>query len=144
MKTLDDPRKGEPRASPISLSGTNSEVLPCGTWAAYKRHMKRGEPPCEPCRQASRSRSLARYRKRDRAIRRARYVSRARDFGVADCAECGATFSKVNRAHIRCSDRCRNRRRRAQTPSIAPGEPESPAPSGSPATLILEVDHVGL
>ncbi len=119
MKTLDDPRKGEPRTSSISLSAANSEVLPrpCGTWAAYKRHLKRDEAPCEPCREASRSRSAAGYWKRGgRARRRARYVSQAQAFGDADCVVCGATFAKVNRRHIRCSQRCRNRRRRAQTP----------------------------
>lgn len=119
MKTLGDPRKGEPRTSPISLSGRTSEdaVMPCGSWAAFKRHLKRDEAPCEPCREASRARSAAGYWERGgRARRKARYVSQAQDFGVADCVVCGVTFRKVNRAHIRCSKRCRNRRRRAQTP----------------------------
>ncbi len=100
--------------------------MPCGSWAAFKRHLKRDEAPCEPCREASRARSAAGYWERGgRARRKARYVSRAQDFGVAECVVCGVTFAKVNRAHIRCSQRCRNRRRRAQ-------EPESPA--ASPAT----------
>lgn len=29
-------------------------LQPCGTWAAYKRHKRRGEEPCEACRQAAR------------------------------------------------------------------------------------------
>lgn len=37
-------------------------LQPCGTWAAYKRHTKAGEPPCEACAEASRRRSRARYR----------------------------------------------------------------------------------
>ncbi|MCP2339213.1 hypothetical protein [Actinomadura rupiterrae] len=28
-------------------------LQPCGTRAAYKRHKRRGEQPCEPCRQAN-------------------------------------------------------------------------------------------
>jgi hypothetical protein len=28
-------------------------VKPCGTEAAYKRHWRRGEVPCEPCRRAA-------------------------------------------------------------------------------------------
>lgn len=29
---------------------------PCGTTAAYKRHIRRGEKPCEECRQAEKRR----------------------------------------------------------------------------------------
>lgn len=29
------------------------ELKPCGTPAAYRRHIKRGETPCEPCRKAN-------------------------------------------------------------------------------------------
>jgi hypothetical protein len=28
------------------------ELLPCGTVAAYQRHKRRGETPCEACKQA--------------------------------------------------------------------------------------------
>lgn len=30
------------------------ELKPCGTHAAYKRHLRNKEEPCEPCRQAAR------------------------------------------------------------------------------------------
>lgn len=30
------------------------ELKPCGTFAAYRRHLKAKETPCEPCRQAAR------------------------------------------------------------------------------------------
>ncbi len=33
------------------VSSTN--LRPCGTHAAYRRHLNRGEEPCEPCRQAN-------------------------------------------------------------------------------------------
>src|SRR5690625_2909950 len=29
-------------------------LQPCGTWAAYKRHKRKNEDPCDECRQASR------------------------------------------------------------------------------------------
>lgn len=35
------------------------ELKPCGTPAAYRRHIKRGEEPCEPCRAANTQRKKA-------------------------------------------------------------------------------------
>lgn len=29
-------------------------LLPCGTFAAYRRHLRAKEAPCDPCRQAAR------------------------------------------------------------------------------------------
>ena len=34
----------------------HSETMPCGTTAAYRRHIRGGEPPCRPCREAEASR----------------------------------------------------------------------------------------
>lgn len=34
------------------MSDTNT-LSPCGTRAAYTRHKRRGEQPCEPCRRAN-------------------------------------------------------------------------------------------
>ena len=41
------------------------ELQPCGTRAAYKRHLRRGEEPCRECREAARR--ADRGRKRNRA-----------------------------------------------------------------------------
>jgi hypothetical protein len=30
------------------------ELKPCGTYAAYARHLRKQEEPCEPCKQAAR------------------------------------------------------------------------------------------
>ncbi|KAA0916440.1 hypothetical protein [Dietzia sp. ANT_WB102] len=38
------------------------ELQPCGTNAAYQRHMKAGEQPCEPCVLANREQSRASYK----------------------------------------------------------------------------------
>ena len=36
-------------------------LQPCGTWAAYLRHYKLGEEPCDPCRTAMRKRAREQY-----------------------------------------------------------------------------------
>lgn len=36
------------------------KLAPCGTDAAYRRHLRRGEPACEACLQAARRRAAAR------------------------------------------------------------------------------------
>lgn len=37
---------------------------PCGTVAAYKRHGRAGEPPCDPCRAAWAAKQRRLYAKR--------------------------------------------------------------------------------
>lgn len=37
-------------------------LAPHGTWAAYMRHLRHGEPPCEPCQEAARQREHDRDR----------------------------------------------------------------------------------
>jgi hypothetical protein len=44
---------------------------PCGTLAAYRRHSRRGEKPCEACRQARNADGQARRRARAEAFWRA-------------------------------------------------------------------------
>ena len=39
-------------------------MQPCGTWAAYNRHLAAGEEPCEPCKEASREKDRARARRK--------------------------------------------------------------------------------
>ncbi len=47
------PQKGQgPHGAPL---------LPHGSWARYKAHLKAGEAPCEPCAEANRARSRQRY-----------------------------------------------------------------------------------
>lgn len=35
------------------MAETEKDRLPCGTEAAYRRHLRLREEPCEPCRQAA-------------------------------------------------------------------------------------------
>lgn len=41
-------------------------VSPCGTEAAYKRHLRRSEEPCDPCRVANRDTQRAKRDRRER------------------------------------------------------------------------------
>ena len=47
------------RASRGAVTGAVGRRVsqPCGTLAAYRRHLKDGETPCEPCRAANREHS---------------------------------------------------------------------------------------
>jgi hypothetical protein len=44
--------------------GGRPVTQPCGTPAAYTRHLRHGETPCEPCRKANAERHKALYRQR--------------------------------------------------------------------------------
>lgn len=63
------------------------ELKPHGTPAAYQRHLKRGEKPCDACRQANTDRARSRYRTDpgNRAYRNA--VHRARSKALTRLAE---------------------------------------------------------
>lgn len=41
------------------------EVKPCGTRAAYQRHVRRGEKPCEACREAEADYAASRHQPAD-------------------------------------------------------------------------------
>jgi len=49
------------RAPRVYRGGTTAEQ-PCGTYAAYRRHLRRRETPCEPCAEANRRDTNQRYR----------------------------------------------------------------------------------
>ena len=44
--------------------GAPRTPAPCGTTAAYARHLRNGEQPCDACREANAERHRALYRKR--------------------------------------------------------------------------------
>lgn len=46
---------------------TADRLAECGTYAGWKAHRRRGEAPCEPCRQAKRERNRADYARRKAA-----------------------------------------------------------------------------
>lgn len=43
--------------------GRRRSIQPCGTKAAYDRHLYHGQPPCEPCRDAYRAYERGRKRR---------------------------------------------------------------------------------
>lgn len=46
-----------------------TEKQPCGTYAAYRRHLYYGEPPCRPCRLASAAARRNQYKPKPTARR---------------------------------------------------------------------------
>lgn len=91
------------------------ELQPCGTWAAYKAHLKRAEKPCEPCNQASRARAADYYAKnraevsaRNAARARANRGPTARVRRDALCELCRSEFSTVIQTQRFCAGRCRD------------------------------------
>ena len=58
--------KAAPRKRAPKPSATGREPAPCGTDAAYRRHIKNGDPKCLPCRDAH-NRTNARYDRHGRA-----------------------------------------------------------------------------
>lgn len=101
------PKRAQRERKPASL-----ELQPCGTPAAADRHRKKGEPICDPCKEAKRIESRDR-RARIKAEReskplkpaqiRSQCGSRAganyhRDHGEQKCTECVEAERAYNRA----------------------------------------------
>lgn len=82
-------------------------MQPCGTWAAYKRHLKAGEEPCEPCLEGARLQARVRY---DPEIARVRRRARNPLMSLTfKCETCGRTrVRKSNQKRRYCSEECRN------------------------------------
>ncbi len=63
-------------------------LKPCGTNAAYHRHLRRGEQPCAECLEARRQYEAARrtpaVRRAENADERRRYAARRRRLIAAD------------------------------------------------------------
>lgn len=60
---------------------TESGLQPCGTRAAYLRHLDRGEPACDPCTAANAEHRRAHFdgnRERNKAYKAARYRAEKR------------------------------------------------------------------
>jgi hypothetical protein len=65
---------------------------PCGTAAAYNRHLRDGEPPCEPCRLAALE---AGHRRRFR---------KGLKHSIGRCGDCGSVFIRDHRCALTASD----------------------------------------
>ena len=83
-------------------------TAPCGTVAAWSRHRRRREEPCDPCKAA--------WRIADAAYKRA---ARARPATLAPCAECGQPRKPQSGAHGWCH-RCYQRWLYHGNPSFTP------------------------
>jgi hypothetical protein len=49
-----DPKPRPVKREPHKPRTPRKDAAPCGTTSAYKRHQRRGEDPCEPCKAAKR------------------------------------------------------------------------------------------
>lgn len=76
----------------------------CGTYAGYQRHKRRGDLPCDGCRDANR-RYMAEYRERPEVRLRIRQLSAARD----------RALEALRRRHPGEFERLFDRERRAET-----------------------------
>ena len=54
------------------------EPVTCGTYAGYQRHVRNGEPTCEPCREKARER-MAAYRSDPNVAAKVKAENAARD-----------------------------------------------------------------
>lgn len=92
---------------------------PHGTWAGYVRHRRRGEEPCDACRDASRRRSRSSY-KRDYTpkpcpqcgklvVMLARHVEALHTPNPPRqlCTGCGRTYRKLRDHRRKCPNRIR-------------------------------------
>lgn len=73
---------------------------PCGTPAAYRRHKRKGEEPCNPCREAAQAKDRARYKRTrypssesdaSKIARAAHFANRPgrRSLVARTCIQCG-------------------------------------------------------
>jgi hypothetical protein len=96
-------------------------LRPCGTFTAYKRHLKLGEEACEPCKQASRDHAstyyarnrekvLAKQNARNAAKRAGTYVVREpSEARVHTCPVCLSHYDTTNPRQVYCGAPCRRR-----------------------------------
>ena len=71
---------------PVTVTPVDGDRLaPCGTRAAYIRHRKRGEEPCDPCKDANNADSRERL--------------------AGDCPHCGRSFRHLRTHLLRCPAR---------------------------------------
>jgi hypothetical protein len=66
-RTCEPPDVRRVHAPTVSAAMGRPALFPCGTWQAYQRHVRHGEPTCDKCREARRL-----LRQRQRAAERDR------------------------------------------------------------------------
>lgn len=95
----------------------DEELTPCGTLAAYTRHLRRGEEPCERCREARRAYQRRRYKRRPRALAPcgtfAAYLRHIRS-GETPCDPCREALNAKERQQRRDEAPQRRERRLAR------------------------------
>lgn len=67
MSTADYQRRWRAKQGARTGQPGRPATKPCGTHAAYKRHQRRQEPPCDACRKAWAEYQRELYRRRRKA-----------------------------------------------------------------------------
>lgn len=70
-------------------------LKPCGTTAAYRRHLRRSETPCDACREAENSRNR---KPGGKPFQPARHGTVSKYRGGCRCAPCTAANTEAMRA----------------------------------------------
>lgn len=73
-------------------------LQPCGTPAAYRRHLRRGEVACSACKKAHARQSLAAYRQRKQSVTPPREL--------VPCGTPAAYRRHLNRGEVTCRACC--------------------------------------
>lgn len=66
MSTADYQREWRARHGARTGKIGRPVTQPCGTTAAYRRHLRHNEPPCQPCKDAWAEQARDRYTRRQR------------------------------------------------------------------------------
>lgn len=78
------------------------ELRPCGTESAYQRHLRAGEPTCQPCRDA--------HAEHGRAKRAKSYVRGPYGRDEPKCGTRRGYRRHLRRGEVTCADCCRAER----------------------------------
>lgn len=114
------------------------ELRECGTFTAYKRHLKRREQPCEACVQANRRQSREQYWQRGGRQRKLTAHHATKSLAptrIGVCPTCSAQFETSRSSQRYCSPACR--------PSVQGWSRQGPRPVWAPAFIRARGDVSG-
>lgn len=80
-------------------AGERAGLAPCGTDAAYRRHLRREETPCEPCRRANAERRRRTGPQEPAGCGTRAGYRRHRDSGEAACEACRGANAAADRRY---------------------------------------------
>jgi hypothetical protein len=76
-------------------------LKPCGTPAAYRRHLRHGEKPCDECREAENSRNRVPGGKPFQPAQHGTISKYHRGCRCKDCTRANTEYARVRRARLK-------------------------------------------